>query len=256
MLKVENVEVLGWEHAIRGMRNPKNSWAKSDSGPECPYGKEKCCGECQQNFCIGPNDKQLMMALRNAGTDHRKFMRMITVYLDITAPLYWWKEFDTYKVGTVANSCSTMHKIAAKEFTLDDFSHEHLVDDLDVRIEIGGLCWRWIHRMRVMRLCTLMTSLSILLGRIRKMKAKRALCMLAAILLVVAMMLMFLTGCNRQVIDTTFSYDNAILVLPDGSVISGKIESWKDYDDGDQIQVKIDGTTYLVHSVNIVLIKE
>lgn len=128
MLKIENVEVLGWGHAIRGMRNPKNSWAKSDSGPECPYGKEKCCGECQQNFCIGPNDKQLMMALRNAGTDHRKFMRMITVYLDITAPLYWWKEFDTYKVGTVANSCSTMHKITDKEFTLDDFSHEHLID--------------------------------------------------------------------------------------------------------------------------------
>lgn len=127
MLKIENVEVLGWEHAIRGMRNPKNSWAKSDSGPECPYGKEKCCGECQQNFCIGPNDKQLMMALRNAGTDHRKFMRMITVYLDITAPLYWWKEFDTYKVGTVANSCSTMHKIAEKEFTLENFSCEHLL---------------------------------------------------------------------------------------------------------------------------------
>ena len=93
-------------------------------------------------------------------------------------------------------------------------------------------------------------------GRISKMKAKRALCMLAAILLVVAMILMFLTGCNRQVIDTTFSYDNAILALPDGSVISGKIESWKDYDDGDQIQVKIDGTTYLVHSANIALIKE
>ena len=127
MLKVENVEVLGWEHAIRGMRNPKNSWAKSDSGPECPYEKEKCCGECQQNFCIGPNDKQLMMALRNAGTDHRKFMRIITVYLDITAPLYWWKEFDTYKVGTVANSCSTMHKIAEKEFTLENFSCEHLL---------------------------------------------------------------------------------------------------------------------------------
>lgn len=145
MLKVENVEVLGWEHAIRGMRNPKNSWAKSDSGPECPYGKEKCCGECQQNFCIGPNDKQLMMALRNAGTDHRKFMRMITVYLDITAPLYWWKEFKTYRAGKKfgddepdviddgyleydieMNSCSTMHKITDKEFTLDDFSHEHL----------------------------------------------------------------------------------------------------------------------------------
>lgn len=127
MLKIENAEVLGWEHAIRGMRNPKNSWAKSDSGPECPYGKEKCCGECQQNFYIGPNDKQLMMTLRNAGTDHRKFMRMITVYLDITAPLYWWKEFDTYKVGTVANSCSTMHKIAEKEFTLENFSCEHLL---------------------------------------------------------------------------------------------------------------------------------
>ena len=126
MLKIENVEVLGWEHAIRGMRNPKNSWAKSDSGPECPYGKEKCCGECQQNFCIGHNDKQLMMALRNAGTDHRKFMRMIIVYLDITAPLYWWKEFDTYKVGTVANSCSTMHKIADKRFEREDFSIEHL----------------------------------------------------------------------------------------------------------------------------------
>lgn len=127
MLKIENAEVLGWEHAIRGMRNPKNSWAKSDSGPKYPYEKEKCCGECQQNFCIGPNDKQLMMALRNAGTDHRKFMRMITVYLDITAPLYWWKEFDTYKVGTVANSCSTMHKIAEKEFTLENFSCEHLL---------------------------------------------------------------------------------------------------------------------------------
>lgn len=127
MLKIENVEVIGWEAAIRGMRNPKNSWDKSDSGVKCPYKKEKCCGECQQNFCIGPNDHTLMMQLRNAGTDHRKFMRIIIVYLDITAPLYWWKEFDTYKVGTVANSCSTMHKIAAKEFTLDDFSHEHLI---------------------------------------------------------------------------------------------------------------------------------
>lgn len=128
MLKIENVEVMGWEHAIRGMRNPMNSWEKSDSGTKCPYEKEACCGECQQNFCIGPNDLDLMTRLRNSGTDHRKFMRMITVYLDITAPLYWWKEFDTYKVGTVANSCSTMHKIADKEFTLDDFSHEHLND--------------------------------------------------------------------------------------------------------------------------------
>ena len=129
MLKIENVEVIGWEAAIRGMRNPKNSWNKSDSGVKCPYKKEKCCGECQQNFCIGPNDYTLMMQLRNAGTDHRKFMRMIIVYLDITAPLYWWKEFDTYKVGTVANSCSTMHKIADKEFTREDFSCEHLLGD-------------------------------------------------------------------------------------------------------------------------------
>lgn len=126
MLKIENTDVTGWEHAIRGMRNPKNSWNKIDSKTGCPYKKEKCCGNCQENFCIGPNDMKLMATLRNAGTDHRKFMRMIAVYLDITAPLYWWKEFDTYKVGTVANSCSTMHKLTAKEFSIDDFSHEHL----------------------------------------------------------------------------------------------------------------------------------
>lgn len=142
MLKIENVEVLGWEHAIRGMRNPMNSWNKSDSFISC-YLKTKC-HECEANQkCayyfedgdglpykkdefIGPKDLNLMTTLRNAGTDHRKFMRMITVYLDITAPLYWWKEFDTYKVGTVANSCSTMHKITDKPFELDDFSHEHL----------------------------------------------------------------------------------------------------------------------------------
>lgn len=144
MLKIENTEVFGWDAAIRGMRNPKNSWEKSDSqfvrDPDygcfgaCPCAELVDCDCCH----VGPNDLKLMTTLRNAGTDHRKFMRMITVYLDITAPLYWWKEFDTYKVGTVANSCSTMHKIADKEFTLDDFSHEHLVDDLDVRIEIGG----------------------------------------------------------------------------------------------------------------------
>ena len=138
MLKIENTEVIGWEHAIRGMRNPKNSWEKTDSYPAVDCGK---CGKIEREdickkedrdctgfecFEVGPNDLKLMTTLRNAGTDHRKFMRMITVYLDITAPLYWWKEFDTYKVGTVANSCSTMHKIAAKEFTLEDFSHEHL----------------------------------------------------------------------------------------------------------------------------------
>lgn len=123
MLKIENAEVLGWEHAIRGMRNPKNSWEKSDSTFHLMIDDDKA-----EDF-IGENDLKLMTTLRNAGTDHRKFMRMIAVYLDITAPLYWWKEFDTYKVGTVANSCSTMHKIAAKEFTRDDFSTEHIICD-------------------------------------------------------------------------------------------------------------------------------
>ena len=122
MIKLENTEVLGWEHAIRGMRNPMNSWEKSDSERKYESWHDMSGGY----FVIGPNDFDLMNRLRNAGTDHRKFMRMITVYVDITAPLYWWKEFDTYKVGTVANSCSTMHKIHAKEFTLDDFSREHL----------------------------------------------------------------------------------------------------------------------------------
>lgn len=134
MLKISNFEVLGWEHAIRGMRNPMNSWEKSDSYILNCYGNcDECVDiDCQNQpdmnggFVLGLNDLNLMKRLRNAGTDHRKFMRMITVYLDITAPLYWWKEFDTYKVGTVANSCSTMHKIADKEFTLEDFSCEHL----------------------------------------------------------------------------------------------------------------------------------
>lgn len=128
---------MGWEHAIRGMRNPMNSWEKSDIGYGCNKVLCKDCSDADdcpyqyQDVVIGPNDLNLMKRLRNAGTDHRKFMRMITVYVDITAPLYWWKEFDTYKVGTVANSCSTMHKIADKEFTLEDFSHEHLTGETD-----------------------------------------------------------------------------------------------------------------------------
>lgn len=138
MIKTEHVEVFGWEAAIRGMRNPMNSWDKSDSGFGCGNNKEYFCENCSSSFhCtsqkttynIGSNDLKLMHTLCKAGSDHRKFMRMINVSVDITAPLYWWKEFDTYKIGTVANSCSTMHKIHAKEFTLDDFSHEHLSDD-------------------------------------------------------------------------------------------------------------------------------
>ena len=140
MIKIENTEVFGWEAAIRGMRNPMNSWDKSDSYPAvdckkcgrieregiCTRDGRDCTGfEC---YAIGENDLKLMQNLSNAGNDHGKFLRMITVTADITAPLYWWKEFDTYKVGTVANSCSTMHKIHAKRFTMDDFSHEHLED--------------------------------------------------------------------------------------------------------------------------------
>ena len=149
MINIENIVTPSpeqWEVIIMGMRNAMNSWEKSDSGlvthcEVCKYRDDET-GECTAEYSagydfntdgcyefeIGQNDMDLMKRLRNAGTDHRKFMRMITVYVDITAPLYWWKEFDTYKVGTVANSCSTMHKIHEKEFTLEDFSCEHLFD--------------------------------------------------------------------------------------------------------------------------------
>lgn len=144
MIKFEHTEVMGWEAAIRGMRNPKNSWEKSDSGlcedfqcgylsgkderPMCPAYIADECGKTGE-YVIGPNDLDLMRRLAAGGPVHAKYRRMITVYVDITAPLYWWKEFSTYKVGTVENSCSTMHKIADKEFTLEDFSYEHLIGD-------------------------------------------------------------------------------------------------------------------------------
>lgn len=138
MLKIENTVVFGWEAAIRGMRNPMNSWKKSDSGPAVDCGK---CGKIEREgvcrkedrdctghecFCVGENDLALMQRLARSGPDHGKFLRMVNVTADITAPLYWWKEYDTYKVGTVANSCSTMHKIAAKPFSINDFSCQRL----------------------------------------------------------------------------------------------------------------------------------
>lgn len=135
MIKIENVEIVGLEPAIRGMRNPMNSWDKIDSGlvrkTELIYDDfGSVCGyRAKEVFEVGPDDLELMQKLAKSGSDHAKYRRMIVVYLDIIAPLYWWKEFDTYKVGTVANSCSTMHKIHAKEFTLDDFSYEHLVSN-------------------------------------------------------------------------------------------------------------------------------
>ena len=140
MILIEKTQIMGLEPTIRGMRNPMNSWDKSDSVSmdtemyynceECPANNTDYCEDaCNTQFCIGPNDLDLMLRLARAGSVDGKFRRMIAVYVDITAPLYWWKEFDTYKVGTVANSCSTMHKIHAKEFTLEDFSHEHLLGE-------------------------------------------------------------------------------------------------------------------------------
>lgn len=146
MIKFEKLDIVGWEPAIRGMRNAMNSWAKSDSYisdcdlmwcNECPHQRSALCDNNKINSfpVIGPNDHELMTKLRKAGTDHRKFMRMITVYVDIIAPLYWWKEFDTYKVGTVSNSCSTMHKIHDKEFTEEDFSIDALFDTDSLGVE-------------------------------------------------------------------------------------------------------------------------
>lgn len=168
MIKIENVEVGGLKPALRGMRNPKNSWTRSDSGLGCTHRKNwnkeedglLLCENCghtyddhvicagHQQYCMGPNDHDLAIRLRNAGTDHRKYLRMIVVWLDVIAPLYWWKEADTYKVGTVANSCSTMHKVADKEFSVDDFSHEHLtkysMENLDDTIAQLNF-WRGIY---------------------------------------------------------------------------------------------------------------
>lgn len=131
MIKIENTEIFGWEAAIRGMRNPKNSWDKNDSFfcgdvvcNGCPVSSDVCANIEYGTFVLGPNDLKLTKNLSNAGDDHGKFLRMINVTMDIVAPLYWWKEFDTYKVGTVANSCSTMHKIQDKKFTIDDFSFD------------------------------------------------------------------------------------------------------------------------------------
>ena len=131
MIRIEETEVNGFKAAIRGMRNPMNSWDKSDSRYSCLCMDDK--RDCPaEPYIVGPNDLALMKKLSKAGTDHSKFLRFITVTADITAPLNWWKEFDTYKVGTVANSCSTMHRIHAKEFTTDDFSYEHLTDDFAI----------------------------------------------------------------------------------------------------------------------------
>ena len=140
MIKIENVEVMGWEHAIRGMRNPMNSWEKSDSDWEFVEDPSIINPNDEVKLVLGPNDRKLMMSLAKGGPVHAKYRRMIVVYADITAPLYWWKEFDTYRIGVEKNSCSTMHKIHEKEFTMDDFSHEHLIDDEIVNFKHMDMC--------------------------------------------------------------------------------------------------------------------
>lgn len=139
MIEFEHTETMGWEAAIRGMRNPHNSWDKSDS----KYLRQEDGHIIASRYEVGPNDHDLMMRLVKAGTDHRKFMRMIVVYVDVTAPLYWWKELETYKVGTVSNSCSTMHSIHKKPFFVDDFSCEDISDSCDRPI----ISARWQERV-------------------------------------------------------------------------------------------------------------
>jgi hypothetical protein len=143
MITIKNTEVMGWGAAIRGMRNPLNSWEKSDSDWEFVEDPSIINPNDEVKFVLGENDLALAKKLAAGGPTHGKYLRMITVYLDITAPLYWWKEFDTYKVGTVANSCSTMHKIHAKEFALEDFSHEHML-----QFSLDAL----MHTVRIMNL--------------------------------------------------------------------------------------------------------
>lgn len=159
MIKIENIEIVGWKPAIRGMRNPMNSWERSDSvylpSEHCDTDNDFTLAETCGGIApiIKRNDNALMMNLADGGPVHAKYRRMIVVYADITAPLYWWKEFDTYKVGTVSNSCSTMHKIADKEFALEDFSCEHLMGDEAFAFPLGG-GWRGLDSIEVLT-CTI-----------------------------------------------------------------------------------------------------
>lgn len=158
MIKIENVEIVGWESAIRGMRSPMNSWDKSDSWYGCPYGENNhteskdCQSSCHNDceFCVGENDLDLMKRLVKAGTDHRKFMRMIVVYADITCHHAWWAEADTYKVGTVRNSCSKMHKIHIKEFCKDDFSHEGIDECGALTQNVFSIVLKELERLRLL----------------------------------------------------------------------------------------------------------
>ena len=194
MIKVENVDTWGFKHAIRGMRNPMNSWNKSDSQFRAP----ECWG-------VGNNDLDLMKRLYKAGTEHRKYLRQIFVSLDITAPLYWWKEFDTYKVGTVSNSCSTMHKIATKEFELDDFSYEHLLNT--------GM---WLLETTIERL-NIWRSVYVLGNQVYEPKSKE----------IWWQMIQLLPSSYNQKRTITMNYENVISIIKQRS--GHKLDEWNDF---------------------------
>lgn len=196
MIKVENIDVWGFQHAVRGMRNPLNSWDKSDSRRHAHPPNE---------WVIGENDLNLMKRLYKAGTEHRKYLRQIFVSLDITAPLYWWKEFDTYKVGTVANSCSTMHKIAAKEFELDDFSHEHLLDT--------GM---WLLETTIDRL-NKWRSVYVLGNQVYEPKSKE----------IWWQMIQLLPSSYNQKRTITMNYENVVTMIKQRS--NHKLDEWNDF---------------------------
>lgn len=199
MIEVKDIEVFGWKAAIRGMRNPMNSWDRSDS-----YDWESVShdGKVSMGFKIGDNDLKLMKGLTAAGPEHRKFLRMVHIQMDIVAPLYWWKEYDTYKVGTTANSCSTMHKIHSKEFTLDDFSCEKM---------------EFYYQEHIMT--DLITELNFLRAEYNRTKDKD----------VWYQMIQFLPSSYNQLRTVDFSYENALTMIHQRK--NHKLDEWRKFVD-------------------------
>ncbi|MBR3644920.1 MAG: hypothetical protein IKN54_00735 [Lachnospiraceae bacterium] len=211
MIKVSNIDVWGFEHAVRGMRNPLNSWDKSDS--------EHQSWRMGNSFVIGKNDLDLMKRLYKAGSEHRKYLRQIIVSMDITAPLYWWKEFDTYKIGTVANSCSTMHKIAAKEFELDDFSWEQLLNtgcDLFTQVFGKGSFAREIQPLQLLT-DFIIPSLNVCREKYLETKNK----------VFWWQLIQLLPSSYNQRITITMNYENAIMMIKQRT--GHKLDEWNEF---------------------------
>jgi len=221
MIKVEKIDVWGFEHAIRGMRNPMNSWDKSDSKYVWDErdGKFDACEWVDISFEVGPNDLDLMQRLYKAGTEHRKYLRQIFVSMDITAPLYWWKEADTYKVGTVANSCSTMHKIAAKEFELDDFSWEQLLNSGCDLIEYTWQNGSFKKMVQPLQLLTdfIIPSLNVCREKYLETKDKKYWWQL----------IQLLPSSYNQKRTVTFTYENVVSVIRQRT--GHKLDEWNDF---------------------------